>query len=553
MKKLIITFFLIFIFFSLFPQSREIWDLHFQVDVTTATGFANISGTETDGEYFYVSNSMNNQIAKLDLAGNLVDTFSIPNIPFGLEDMTTDGSYFYSGSGSASTIFQMDFSTHTIVDDITTPMAVDGIAYDPDEDGFWITNWQSQMLILIDRNGTVLNQMVFTDGANGLTHQTDATGNDYLWIYSGIYTGGDGIVTQYQLPGLIPTGLTHNVTSDFPGTHSGGLFFSNEIILGIEILGGIAKGTACCLFGYEIGSLGAAPGPPTNFTLTADPGGALEVLINWTNPAVDVNGNPLTELDEIRLYREGELIYTEPWPVIGEECTYTDYGAPSGMVDYMIATYNNYGGSSVSGEVWIGPDVPAAVTNFYGEQMGNIMFIILSWINPTTSLHGGYLYYPILGFYLEDSTGNINYNIPALVTMFPVPVPGPGVYSFNITPYNIIGDGGSATSNEIIVEITSVEPNLVSVSELSNFPNPFNPTTEISFQLSGISVQQTPEILIYNMKGQKIRQFSIFNFQSSIIWNGTDQTNKSVSSGIYFYQLKVDGKVQKSKKMMLIK
>jgi hypothetical protein len=54
------------------------------------------------------------------------------------------------------------------------------------------------------------------------------------------------------------------------------------------------------------------------------------------------------------------------------------------------------------------------------------------------------------------------------------------------------------------------------------------------------------------LKGQKIREFSIFNFKSSIVWDGTDQTGKPVSSGIYFAKLKT-GNIQISRKMLLIK
>ena len=94
------------------------------------------------------------------------------------------------------------------------------------------------------------------------------------------------------------------------------------------------------------------------------------------------------------------------------------------------------------------------------------------------------------------------------------------------------------------------------VCELYNFPNPFNPTTTISFILTTKSTENT-EIEIYNIKGQKIKTFSNLPITQSpnhqIVWDGTDQTNKVVGSGIYFYQLKVDGRVQKSKKMMLIK
>jgi flagellar hook assembly protein FlgD len=86
---------------------------------------------------------------------------------------------------------------------------------------------------------------------------------------------------------------------------------------------------------------------------------------------------------------------------------------------------------------------------------------------------------------------------------------------------------------------------------LTNFPNPFNPSTTISFNLPQIS--SNVEIEIYNLKGQKIREFSIFNFKSSIVWDGTDQTGKPVSSGIYFAKLNINGKEMITNKMLLLK
>jgi len=90
-------------------------------------------------------------------------------------------------------------------------------------------------------------------------------------------------------------------------------------------------------------------------------------------------------------------------------------------------------------------------------------------------------------------------------------------------------------------------------SSLQNYPNPFNPTTEIRFEIKGFNKLGSAGIQIYNMKGQKIRQYSIFDNQSSIVWNGTDQTGKPVSSGIYLYKLIVNDKIEAQNKMTLIK
>jgi len=88
-------------------------------------------------------------------------------------------------------------------------------------------------------------------------------------------------------------------------------------------------------------------------------------------------------------------------------------------------------------------------------------------------------------------------------------------------------------------------------SELKqNFPNPFNPATTISFSLT-TEITEDTELLIYNLKGQKVRKYAVLKNQSSIIWDGTDQSNNPVSSGIYYYRLNMpDSPV---KKMMLIK
>ena len=87
---------------------------------------------------------------------------------------------------------------------------------------------------------------------------------------------------------------------------------------------------------------------------------------------------------------------------------------------------------------------------------------------------------------------------------------------------------------------------------VSNDPNPFNPTTTISYQLPADS---KVHISIFNIKGQKVK--TLVNEilpagEHSAIWNGRDSNGNRVGSGIYFYKLKA-GDFQKVKKMILIK
>jgi streptogramin lyase len=85
---------------------------------------------------------------------------------------------------------------------------------------------------------------------------------------------------------------------------------------------------------------------------------------------------------------------------------------------------------------------------------------------------------------------------------------------------------------------------------LSNYPNPFNPSTTISFTAEDA---KNAEISIYNLKGQKVKQFSDIRNQTSVIWNGTDKNNQPVSSGIYFYKLKAGKDFSETKRMLLLK
>ncbi|MEA2095671.1 MAG: C25 family cysteine peptidase [Candidatus Cloacimonadota bacterium] len=86
-----------------------------------------------------------------------------------------------------------------------------------------------------------------------------------------------------------------------------------------------------------------------------------------------------------------------------------------------------------------------------------------------------------------------------------------------------------------------------------NYPNPFNPETNIFYSIiSNGSV----ELSIYNIKGQLVKELvksSMNAGDHNVVWNGKDSADRKVSSGLYFYKLKLNGKTIDTKKMMLLK
>jgi len=85
-----------------------------------------------------------------------------------------------------------------------------------------------------------------------------------------------------------------------------------------------------------------------------------------------------------------------------------------------------------------------------------------------------------------------------------------------------------------------------------NYPNPFNPETTIKYVITKIS---KVKLEIYNISGQKIKTLVNeikFPGYSEIIWDGTSDSGAKVSSGIYYYKLRVGDFIQ-VKKMAYIK
>ena len=96
------------------------------------------------------------------------------------------------------------------------------------------------------------------------------------------------------------------------------------------------------------------------------------------------------------------------------------------------------------------------------------------------------------------------------------------------------------------------QPDVEQVSLSPNYPNPFNSSTRIEYNLpqeGGVMIR------IYNISGQLVRTLVNRVEKSgrhSVIWNGSSDSDIAVSSGIYIYQLQYNGQ-QRNRKLVLIK
>ena len=104
----------------------------------------------------------------------------------------------------------------------------------------------------------------------------------------------------------------------------------------------------------------------------------------------------------------------------------------------------------------------------------------------------------------------------------------------------------------IVSTVDNDSPELNYVTKLNqNMPNPFNPTTTISFEMKN---EGQAKIDIYNAKGQLVIVLIDGEAKvglNEIIWNGKDQNNRKVGSGVYFYRLTTKDYSEIKKAIML--
>jgi hypothetical protein len=89
----------------------------------------------------------------------------------------------------------------------------------------------------------------------------------------------------------------------------------------------------------------------------------------------------------------------------------------------------------------------------------------------------------------------------------------------------------------------------------NNYPNPFNPSTTIPYNIPvNMGIHKT-HLAVYNLLGQEVR--TLVNHEvapgfHSVVWDGNDNAGKEVCSGIYFYKLR-SANYEITKKMILVK
>jgi len=129
-----------------------------------------------------------------------------------------------------------------------------------------------------------------------------------------------------------------------------------------------------------------------------------------------------------------------------------------------------------------------------------------------------------------------------------------GIHMYYLTAVYTAGESEPVIARAEVFYVSDTDAIVeVNTTELiGSFPNPFNPSTEIRFEVQG---SRFVKIEVYNIRGQVVRTLVNDYFPAgrhSVEWNGTDDRGRTVGSGIYFYRMTA-GEFSETRRMLLMK
>jgi hypothetical protein len=245
-------------------------------------------------------------------------------------------------------------------------------------------------------------------------------------------------------------------------------------------------------------------------------------------------------LNGYKVYRDGAMIHEITDPNVTE---YDDMALDAGTYEYYVTAVYDTGDSDPSNTATAVVALPAA-TGFNAVSQGPAQpNIMCTWTAPTEARD--IAMYHIYQDGTEVGTSTTTFFVHIGVAT--------GEYEYWVV---VEYDGGfmSDESNHVTVNhVPANNPAVPTVTALNgNYPNPFNPTTDVKFSLN----QPTRvRIDVYNIKGEMVKTLVNEELDAAyhtVTWNGDDANGRLVGSGVYFYKMRA-GKYTSTKKMILMK
>ena len=253
---------------------------------------------------------------------------------------------------------------------------------------------------------------------------------------------------------------------------------------------------------------------------------------------------------------DGNLLFTNGWPIYfyDDEAAFHENNfklVKNEENGWLVAVWEDglkarYANDGVAGfEDWASvPEIAICTSLDNGQSWSDVLYLNAIETPELTGMIPEYVYPGNKVEYIDGNHGKLH-----LIFLNDFSF-GSFIQGFGLA------NGGMMEYASLNLQIigAEAEPNVIPAYKTifsKNCPNPFESSTTISFNLDSNNLGNT-EVEIYNIKGQKVRKFTIDNSKSSVIWDCRDRAGKRVEAGIYYYKIRT-GSFTETRKMVLMK
>jgi hypothetical protein len=291
-------------------------------------------------------------------------------------------------------------------------------------------------------------------------------------------------------------------------------------------------------------------------------------LVSPANNSIDISTTPTLDWDSVqyaasfRIQLSTDSTFTIPNLINSGGLVFSQYNVPGGILSnnttyFWRVNATNTAGTGPYSAVWKFKTVtspPVAAPTLLSPPNGAVnqpVTLTLDWNDV----------FGTTGYKLLISTDSLfnTTRLDTTITNSQVTVPagllsGSSVYYWRARGFNIGGFGPWSVTWRFttmpigIVPISSIIPDRFEL--YYNFPNPFNPVTNINFDIPSAGELTNVQLAVYDITGREIILLVDDNLQPgkySVSWNADN-----FSSGVYFYRISA-GSYTAIRKMVLVK
>ena len=289
------------------------------------------------------------------------------------------------------------------------------------------------------------------------------------------------------------------------------------------------------------------------------------IVTNSTGSGIACSGTPPTLLDFNNVWNASGGLYSGCVPGAASissnplfvDTTLTDYhlGVHSPCIDRgrTGAPYNDPDGSRGDmgryGAHAFTMDQPAFVANATLLWSGPDR--VLDWdASPEADVAQYAIYADAASGFVPGAANWVAFVAAPMSSYVLGPVPTATYYKINAIDDD--GYAGGYSNEATALPSTGTEPVVYRTRLFQNTPNPFNPETEIRFELAAPS---DVSVTVFDAAGRLVRVLDSRNRPAgvhSVRWNGRNDAGEPVSSGVYFYRMRATG-FDQTRKMVLLK